>query len=153
DKGATPYNLRNCAYLDEFEKNKIVYPDIGNLNFCFDDKKIYFNNTVYFLNSDSKYILALLNSKIISYYYNFISSTLGTGGNRAFKIFIELLPIPKISKEAQKPFETLVDKIIELKAQNQDTTELENQIDTMVYQLYGLSEEEIAIVEGETQCK
>ena len=138
DKGKTPYNLRNCAYLDEFEKNKIIYPDIGKLSFCFDNKKMYFNNTVYFLNSKSKYILAILNSKIINYYYNFISSTLGTGGNRAFKVFIEQLPLPKIPKEEQKPFEILVDYILFAKEKKLDKEALlfEAVIDNMVYDLY-----------------
>ena len=138
DKGETPYNLRNCAYLNEFEKNKIIYPDIGNLSFCFDNKKMYFNNTVYFLNSKSKYILAILNSKIINYYYNFISSTLGIGGNRAFKVFIEQLPIPKILKYKQKPFEILVDYILFSKEKNLEKEALlfETVIDNMVYDLY-----------------
>ena len=138
DKGETPYNLRNCAYLDEFEKEKIIYPDIGNLSFCYDDKKMYFNNTVYFLNSKSKYILAILNSKIIKYYYSFISSTLGNGGNRAFKVFIEQLPIPKISTDTQKPFEILVDHILFTKEQKleKEASLFEAVIDNMVYDLY-----------------
>ncbi|RUM69191.1 MAG: hypothetical protein DSZ07_05175, partial [Sulfurovum sp.] len=138
DKGKTPYNLRNCAYLDSFEKEKIIYPDIGNLSFCFDNNKMYFNNTVYFFNSDSKYILSILNSKIINYYYNFIASTLGNGGNRAFKVFIEQLPIPKIPKEQQKPFEILVDYIIFAKEQNfsLEASLFESIIDGMVYDLY-----------------
>ena len=138
DKGSTPYNLRNCAYLKEFEKEKIIYPDIGNLGFCFDDNKIYFNNTVYFLNTKSKYILAILNSKIINYYYSFISSTLGSGGNRAFKVFVEQLPIPKIPKAQQKPFEILVDHILFAKEKKLDSEAslFESVIDGMVYDLY-----------------
>ncbi|MBD3839573.1 MAG: hypothetical protein IE878_04190, partial [Epsilonproteobacteria bacterium] len=54
---------------------------------------------------------------------------------------------PKISQEEQQPFIDLVDKIMELKAQKEDTKELENQIDRKVYELYGLSEEEIKVVE------
>ena len=99
---------------------------------------MYFNNTVYFLNTDSKYILSILNSKIIKYYYNFISTTLGNGGNRAFKVFIEQLPIPQIPKEQQKPFEILVDYILFAKEQDMknEASLFESIIDGMVYDLY-----------------
>lgn len=177
DKGVTPYNLRNCAYLDEFEKNKIIYPDIGTLCFCYDDNQMFFNNTVYFLNTDSKYVLAVLNSKAVSYWYLQISSSLG-GGSRGFKIFVEQIPIPQISEVEQKPFITYVDEILESKQKLKDYKILldealhvnnfdreiklkkeieilekrviacEREIDTMVYKLYGLSEDEIKIVEG-----
>ncbi len=173
DKGATPYNLRNCAYLKEFEKDKIIYPDIGTLGFCYDDKKMYFNNTVYFLNTDSKYILSILNSKVTNYWYLQISSSLGNGGSRGFKIFVEQIPIPKITETEQQPFIELVDEILEAKEKIKkykkhfdtlkavDKIEIteeiekleslvqnnENTIDQMVYKLYGLTSEEIKVVE------
>jgi adenine-specific DNA-methyltransferase len=63
------------------------------------------------------------------------------------------LPIKKIDKLKQKDFSELVDKILLIKKNNPsaDTTEIENQIDQLVYQLYELTEEEITIVEGSTQ--
>lgn len=180
DKGKTPYNLRNCAYLDKFDKVKIVYPDIADkLTFTFDSDGYYFNNTVYFIDSDSKYLFALLNSKIVNYYYGFISSQLGSKGLRAFTIYLKEIPIPKIDEVAQKPFIKLVDEILEAKQKIKDykplldeaiknnnfdreialKKELENlenicstnekTIDQMVYKLYDLTPEEIKIVEGE----
>ncbi len=44
--------------------------------------------------------------------------------------------------------ETLVDRIIDMKKNSQDTTDLENRIDNLVYQLYSLTPEEIEVVEG-----
>ena len=179
DKGKTPYNLRNCAYLDKFDKVKIVYPDIADkLTFTFDSDGYYFNNTVYFIDSDSKYLFALLNSKIVNYYYGFISSQLGSKGLRAFTIYLKEIPIPKIDKESQKPFIKLVDEILEAKQKIKDykslldeaiktnsfdreialKKELENlenicttnekTIDQMVYKLYDLTQDEIKIVEN-----
>lgn len=179
DKGKTPYNLRNCAYLDKFDKVKIVYPDIADkLTFTFDSDGYYFNNTVYFIDSDSKYLFALLNSKIVNYYYGFISSQLGSKGLRAFTIYLKEIPIPKIDEESQKPFINLVDEILEAKQKIKDykplldeaiknnnfdreialKKELENlenicttnekTIDQMVYKLYDLTPDEIKIVEG-----
>ncbi|WP_419677479.1 Eco57I restriction-modification methylase domain-containing protein [Aliarcobacter lanthieri] len=179
DKGKTPYNLRNCAYLDKFDKVKIVYPDIADkITFTFDSDGYYFNNTVYFIDSDSKYLFALLNSKIVNYYYGFISSQLGSKGLRAFTIYLKEIPIPKIDEESQKPFINLVDEILESKQKIKDykllldeaiknnnfdreialkkelknleniSTTDEKTIDQMVYKLYDLTEDEIKIIEG-----
>ena len=54
--------------------------------------------------------------------------------------------IPNISKKEQKPIINLVDKILKLKTENKDTTDLENKIDEIVFDLYGLSEEEISYI-------
>ncbi len=60
------------------------------------------------------------------------------------------LPIPDVTMEKQKPIVELVDQILAAKKKdpNADTSTLEKQIDEMVYALYGLTPEEIAIVEG-----
>ena len=67
--------------------------------------------------------------------------------NRAFTIYIEQIPIPKIPDVKQQPFIILVNQIIELKQQGKDTTTLEAKIDELVYKLYDLTAEEIKIVE------
>jgi hypothetical protein len=64
------------------------------------------------------------------------------------KIFFENIPIPPLSESEQKPFVALVEKILAGKERGEDTTGLEREIDEMVYGLYGLSAEEIAVVEG-----
>jgi type I restriction-modification system DNA methylase subunit len=179
DKGLTPYNLRNCAYLDKFDNVKIVYPDIADkLTFTFDNEGYYFNNTVYFIDCSSKYLFALLNSKIVNYYYGFISSQLGSKGLRAFTVYLKEIPIPKIEEEKQQAFIKLVDEILEAKLKIKDYKILleeaiktnnfdreiklkkeletlenicisnEKEIDNMVYNLYDLTEEEIKIVES-----
>ena len=61
---------------------------------------------------------------------------------------LRLFPIKKITPEKQKPYIRLVDKIIDYKKENKNTTHLETQIDHLVYALYDLTAEEIAIVEG-----
>ncbi|ADL12069.1 Eco57I restriction-modification methylase domain-containing protein [Acetohalobium arabaticum] len=105
DQGKNWWNLRGCDYYDDFEEEKIIYRDISDrLMFCYDSENIYFNNTVYFINSGNKYLLAILNSKLINFYYKLISSQLGSGASRGFSIYIKKLPIPKIIQEKQKPF-------------------------------------------------
>ena len=165
DKGATPYNLRNCAYYEEFEKEKIVYNDISQkLTFALCEKRFYFNNTVYFVAKSvfNKYFIGLLNTKIIDWYYRRISVQLGKKAVRLFSIYVKQLPIPKISKDRQKPFENLVEQILQKKEseitprfsskitplqEGNNTTHLENQIDLMVYKLYELTYEEVKIVD------
>jgi type II restriction/modification system DNA methylase subunit YeeA len=151
DKGDTPYNLRNCAYLEEFEKEKIVWnPVSGEYFFTFIKDEIYFNNSLFMITGDNlKYILSLMNCKLNKWLIIQMTNLVETGQYAyGSKDKIELLPIPKISEEKQKTFEDLVDQIMILKEKNQDTKHLEDKIDSMVYKLYGLSEDDIRVVEG-----
>ena len=81
DRGDTPYNLRNCAYIEDFSKQKIVYSDISErLNFQIIEKEMYFNNTIYFITSETEnldYLLRFLNSNLIDWYYKTLSVQLG----------------------------------------------------------------------------
>jgi len=74
DKGITPYNLRNCAYLEEFEKEKILWIELSDLGkFTLDTKGYYVEMTVFFIVGENlKYLLSLLNSKVIFWYFNLI---------------------------------------------------------------------------------
>lgn len=93
----------------------------------------------------SKYILAILNSKFGIYFLNSVKkSTLG----RLYPDELKQLPIPAISKTEQQPFIALVEKILHAKQNQADTQALESEIDRLVYRLYDLTDEEIAIIEG-----
>ncbi|EPH5438014.1 class I SAM-dependent DNA methyltransferase [Campylobacter coli] len=155
DKGLTPYNLRNCAYLDEFEKEKIVYAEMTKeACFMLDNSNFFINQTCYMLISPyNKYLIGILNSNIIFYYMQQISSNLGEGAFRWIKQYIEKLPIPKINSKNQKLADeliNLVDEILKAKEQdkNANTQELENKINSLVYKLYNLTDDEIKIIEG-----
>ena len=74
-----------------------------------------------------------------------------------YQVPLSEIPIKKISKTDQKPFVSVVDKILATTkdedylsnpAKQVKVKELERQIDQMVYELYGLTPEEIAVVEG-----
>jgi len=96
-----------------------------------------------------KYILAMLNSRLISYWFVHKFGKMQRGVFPQFKANeLASFPIPKIPETEQQPFIELVDKIIADKKAGNDTSALEREIDVLVYGLYGLSEEEIAIVEG-----
>lgn len=142
DQGDTPYNLRNCAYVGEFEKEKIVYPDIATqMTFSFDKNNFFMNNTCYFLNfgNMNKFAISLLNSSVLEWYFRCVSVQLGEKALRHFNIYIEQIPVPQISKEQQKPFERLVDYILLLKEKNiypLFVSMFETVINSLVYDLY-----------------
>lgn len=132
----------------KFEKPKIMYPDISKkLNFIMDYHGHYSVNTVYNIGVDSIGLLGYLNSKVFLFYFQSVSNSIRGGYLRFFTEYLKECPIPQELNE----LEPVVKKIIDLKKQNPsaDTTELENQIDQLVYQLYGLTEEEIEIIENE----
>lgn len=124
--------------------------------FGYDDSSemIGFTNTTVIFDTndefDIKYILGLVNSKLLEYQHK--NSTKQTGGGiyEYFPNTIERYPIVVASKEKQEEVAALVDNIIKIKKNNSsiDTSSIENQIDKIVYELYGLNEEEIAIIEA-----
>jgi len=123
DKGKTPYNLRNCAYLNEFEEEKVVYPDIADsLCFSFSEDGYFLSNTAYFFTGRNlKYLLVILNSILAMWYYRFISVQLGENAVRHFSIYIEQIPVPKIPKSQKQPFIQRVEQILTLKQRGAET--------------------------------
>jgi hypothetical protein len=162
DQGGYWWELRDCGYYSEFEKEKIVWQEIvREPSFAYDIKKIYCEATTFLMTGKSlKYLIAILNSKPVTFFFKqfYAGGGLGESGYRYKKAFLEQLPIPKISEPEQKPFIELVDRILAITKDNHYLEnpakkarihDYERQIDQMVYKLYGLSEEEIKIVEKE----
>ncbi|GAA9156908.1 class I SAM-dependent DNA methyltransferase [Helicobacter pylori] len=162
DQGDTPYHLRNCAYLEDFEKEKIVYPCIMAKEPCFvyEEKGFYAPAPANIVTGDKieiKYITALLNSKCI--YFAMRKFYMGGGIEGELKTNnLEKIPIPKITPQNQK----LADKITDcakaiLEAKEKDpkanTQKLEKEIDALVYQLYNLTDEEIKTIEEGQEIK
>jgi len=144
DRGETPYNLRNCAYMDDFSKPKIVW---GNLclssQFSFANEDLFVNAPSPMIVPGNKYILAVLNSKLADWYIRQLGVTRNGGYFEYKPMFVEQLPIPQISKDEEGAFVSIVDRILEKKKDGEDTQNLEGEIDKLVYQLYGLTAEEV----------
>ena len=86
DQGASPYNLRNCAYLQEFEKEKIVYPEFSSENcFSWDSKGLFTSDTAWIITNGSKYLTACFNSKVIWFYLKSEVASLGEASFRMKK--------------------------------------------------------------------
>ena len=95
DKGDTPYNLRNCAYVDEFSKPKIVW---GNLNtkgsYALAPEDMFINAPACMIVPGSPYLLAMLNSKVADYYIRNLG-VVRNGGFFEYKpMFVEQIPVP-----------------------------------------------------------
>ncbi|GAA7529519.1 class I SAM-dependent DNA methyltransferase [Helicobacter pylori] len=156
DQGDTPYHLRNCAYLEDFEKEKIVYPCIMAKEPCFvyEEKGFYAPAPANIITGDKieiKYITALLNSKCI--YFAMRKFYMGGGIEGELKTNnLEKIPIPQITPQNQKLAHKITDcakQILEAKEKDPkaNTQKLEKEIDALVYSLYNLTDEEIKIIE------
>ncbi|MCQ2785295.1 class I SAM-dependent DNA methyltransferase, partial [Helicobacter pylori] len=161
DQGDTPYHLRNCAYLEDFEKEKIVYGEIvQEPRFYLDNGEcelggFYAEATSFILTGEHlRYLLGMLHSKLITFAFKtfYAGGGLGESGYRYKKAFIERLPISKITEKNQELADkiiALVDKILQSKEEDPkaNTQGLEKEIDALVYQLYNLTHEEIKTIE------
>jgi hypothetical protein len=141
-----------------FERKKILTRFVAKeIIATYDDKNRYYEHTLHGTHiSDrrfkTKYVLALFNSKLLKFYYQKTNSQGGDIFPQVRISSVENLPIKLADKAAQVVIEKLVDKILEKKQKSPtvDTTDLEHQIDELVYKIYGLTEEEIKIVEGKS---
>ena len=151
DQGEFWWELRACAYYDEFEKSKLMLPDIAAKNqVIYDDTGSYCVNTAYMIPNEEKWLLAVLNSAIVLYFYANITSSIRGGYLRFIKQYLEQIPIIQASESQQTEIEAIVNQILTAKAANPtaDTSALEAEIDRLVYGFYGLTDDEIVIVEG-----
>ncbi|GAA7204226.1 hypothetical protein HpBGD72_03990 [Helicobacter pylori] len=161
DQGDTPYHLRNCAYLEDFEKEKIVYGEIvQDPRFYLDNGEcqlgyFYAEATSFILTGEHLcYLLGMLHSKLITFAFKtfYAGGGLGESGYRYKKAFIERLPIPQITEKNQELARKITDgaeQILKVKEKDPkaNTQRLEKEIDALVYQLYNLTDEEIKIIE------
>lgn len=158
DQGDTPYNLRNCAYLEDFEKEKIVWASVGFVEYCMIPGLLILDTNYFFevskFSNTKNYLLGLLNSKLLTFWLKLKNTPLGDiGAYRNYKYNIMELPMVKITAKNKKIADkiiALVDKILQAKAKDPkaNTQELEKEIDALVYQLYNLTDEEIKIIEN-----
>ncbi|MBL0953577.1 MAG: Eco57I restriction-modification methylase domain-containing protein [Leptospira sp.] len=163
------YEIQDAVdYYEEFEKEKIIYAEISIFGaFTLDTKNNYSDTTSYILAESSKPFLAILNSKIFNFQFQKISSEIRGGFFRWKKQYMQEISIPnlnrleKINDSTLEKLGSLVSQVLqcqkELSLTKTDSDKkhlehkaelLDKQIDALVYQLYGLDEEEIQIVEG-----
>ncbi len=118
DKGDTPYNLRNCAYLEEFAKHKIIYPNMTSVfPFAYDESGSFGNDKTFFITAkdDSvnlKFLTAIFNSKLCKLWIWYNCPELLGGTREIRKVYFENFCIPECTD--QQPFIDLADKMLSL---------------------------------------
>ena len=167
DKGEHWWELRACDYYPEFEKPKLFWPEIaGNARFTLDTDGYYANNKTYLIPNADLYLLGLLNSSLLRLFIHSVCTDLQGNSFNFSAIFIERTPIRTIdfsntdNKALHDRIVALVDQMItfhkqlkEARTPHEQTVfqrqieATDEQIDALVYELYGLTDEEIRIVE------
>lgn len=149
DKGDTPYNLRNCAYLDDFSLPKIIWKRIGSiLRFSFDDSGcLGLDSTCFATGNHIPYLCCVLNSTMGHYLLKDAPKT-GTGDLLISVQAIEPIKVP-YNASFESKLTQLLFQIISEKEDNSsaDTSSLEHEIDRIVFRLYGLTYDEVRIID------
>ena len=142
---------------ERYEQPKVLIRDTGGgLMGTYDDSDFYVKDVIVITSPSKdeaalKFLLGLLNSRTMRYYYETTFPTLHVQRDE-----IAALPYPSNPHGATKlRIASIVDKILAAKKKdsNADTSALESEIDQLVYKLYGLTDDEIAIVEGRNETK
>jgi hypothetical protein len=151
DQGKYFWELRSCIYWQEFESPKILWPDIAQrAEFAYDNEGNYLVNTLYLLPCTNKWLLSILNSATIWWFYSRISNQIRGGFVRYIAQYVSQIPVPATTLGQQAELNVFVDRILAAKASDPaaDVAALEAEIDRLVYAFYNLTPDEIAIVEG-----
>lgn len=130
-------------YSDDFSQPKIVWIELTDESkFALSTDGLIPLNTVFFMvGKHIKYLLAVINSSLIHWYFQHtLGSTSGVGTNRWLKYTVECIPVPLIQDDTE--WESLINDIQKYKQDSQNTFDIETVIDRKVFDLYGLSEDE-----------
>ena len=134
-------------YLNDFSKHKIVW---GNLclsaQFAYIEDEFFINAPSPMIVPGSKYLLAVLNSKLADWYIRQLGVTRNGGYFEYKPMFVEKLPVPLPDPKTESLISNYVDKIIKQKKNNEDSSANETKVDDIVYSLYCLTDEEVSYI-------
>ncbi len=146
------YEIQDAVdYFKEFEKEKIIIPAIvKSASYGYDRKSCYSNDKTTIIPTGDLCLFGMLNSSVIDYFLRSIASTKQNGYFEYKPVYIAQLPIFNATDTQKQEIERISSQVLELRNKDKlnNTTPLEQEIDRLVYGLYGLTEEEIGIVEG-----
>lgn len=160
-KGKHWTNLRACSFFDDFKEIKIIWielTDRGRFAICKDE--IYLLNSAYFLlppkGVDPYFLLAVLNSNLINFYFDLVAGTSGMGTKRWINTYVENIPIPKASPQFQNHIGQMAKQLSILlsstslysRGKLEQIEILEKSINNAIYDLYFLTPSEIETIEN-----
>jgi hypothetical protein len=149
DQGDHWTNLRNCAYLDAFEKPKIIYPEITKfINFTYDATDHFFTNNKCFILTGLhlEYLTCFFNSKLFRYcFLNNFPELMG-GTRELRKIFLQEIPVKKITDKENEIYKEILTRIVNAKQQNISSKNLKEIVDNIIFDEYSLVSQEIETI-------
>ncbi|MDR9442792.1 MAG: Eco57I restriction-modification methylase domain-containing protein, partial [Schleiferiaceae bacterium] len=142
DRGHYWWELRACDYYEEFEKEKIAWPETSmNNQFTKIPAGAYLNKTAFFIPSNDLFLLGLLNSKVTLFYLDAIVSKMRGGYFSLSKAYVETMPIVLTTAFEQKISNLTKASLVGEKAKTQE-------LDQFIFSNYDLSNEEIKVIEN-----
>ena len=164
DQGENWWNLRACSYYEQFNEEKLIYPEttVRRSEFYYDTDGFYIDKTAFMIvGQNLKFLNGILSSKLMEWYLESELRLLGKNSIQYSKQFIEQIPIAVHDISEHNQIVALVDQMLQTqkdsrnakseadkKLYEQKISMIDKKIDELVYKLYGLTEEEIRIVEG-----
>ena len=150
NKGKFYWELRSCAYYNEFEKPKIIYRNMAKFLYaCYDTKGTFGLDTTYFIPTNDLSLLAMLNSQLFDWYarhrFQSLNDPWAGGGLRFFAQYMKHVPIADRTAAQKAELSRLVEQIL-ADPQSGGVRAIEREIDALVYQLYGLTDAEIELI-------
>ena len=146
------YALQRCAstYLSEFEKPKIIYPDISPfMRACYDTTGAYCLQTTYILPTEDLSLLAILNSQLVDWYarhkFQSLNDPWAGGGLRFIAQYMRHVPVADRTPAQKAELSRLVEQIL-ADPESDGVREIEQEIDALVYDLYDLTDAEIELI-------
>lgn len=133
------------GYWQNFEKPKIIYPNmVKDLSFTFDDEGYYTNQKCFILTGNHLlYLVAVFNSKLFRFCFEDEFPELQGNSRELNKVVFDKIPIKEINPKAEKQFEYLTKRVLQLRKETLDSSNYENKIDALVFHLYDLNEQEM----------
>lgn len=150
-RGKFYWEPQKSTGYEVFENPKIIYPDISPfMRACYDVTRAFCLQTAYVLPTDDLSLLAILNSQIFDWYarhkFQSLNDPWTGGGLRYFVQYMEKVPIANRTSAQETELSSLVEQILD-DPEGENVRDLEKEIDALVYRLYGLSSEEVALIE------
>ena len=135
-------------YVHEFEKQKIVYPHFNtHPNFALDDNGTLSNDKTYIIPEPPLFLLGLLNSRAAHFALKQLCPAVQQGYMELRTIYVGQIPVPALDTENQERLESLIRGLIAVEGQGPQVAAWEQELNAIVYQLYDLTDEEIALIE------
>ena len=148
------YELRPCDYYAEFEKPKILWPDIAKrCEFAFDNRNLYPDCTLFIIPDTDLYLVGILNSAIVEWFYGNVSPTIQQDFLRFKRIYLSQIPIPQAAGAQRAAMESLVCKLLDAGGQGPHAEAWERELNTVGYEVYGLTDAEINLIEGSFEAR